>query len=191
MEFVVLAKSDGSDRALVSAEQSSSAIEHGFTVVEFRVEASTRGGARRRWDDHRTGRQPSVVGPVDAVEEADAWGLESLTDAERAAVVDLVVALAEHDRPVLEEAGAYATYDGDPYAWTLQYGRWGRVDLIVPPGDPRHWAGGVDRWRPSWIRVIVDMWTAQEGPSDLSLETDVLTDADGRVRARFDHLHVM
>jgi hypothetical protein len=35
------------------------------------------------------------------------------------------------------------------------------------------------------------MWTAQEGPSDLSLEADVMTDANGHIEARFDNLHVM
>lgn len=186
VEFVVLAKSDGSDRALVSAEQSASAIEHGFDAIEFRVNASTRGAARLAWDAHRRGDDTRPMQNVDD----DAYGIESLTDAERAAAVVLVTALVEHDRPVLEAAGAYAANDDDPYLWTKPYGRWDRVDLALPPGDPRHWSGGVDRGL-GRVHVVVDMWTIQEGPSDLSLEAELVTGPDGQIQARFDNLHVM
>ena len=83
--------------------------------------------------------------------------------------------------------------DGDPYHWTHDYGRWGSVDLIAPPGEPRHWAGGVIRRDepPAWTGIIVDMWTAQEGPSDLSLEAELVAGPDGAPTLRFDNLHVM
>ena len=81
----------------------------------------------------------------------------------------------------------------DPYIWTHHYGGWGTVDLIIPPGDPHHWAGGVERDNPSptGTPVRIDMWTEQEGPSDLSLEAELIRGHDGDVTARFDNLHVM
>ena len=190
MEFVVLAKSDGSDRTLVTAEQRASAEDRGFTIVEFAVDAPTRGSARRAWDAHRR--------PLDAASTSDLpgdddYGLESLTDAERLAVISLVAALVQHDRDALAAAGAYDWPDADPYLWTRPYGRWDRVDLVMPPGDPRHWSGGVIRADDSGgqVGVIVDMWTVQEGPSDLSLEADLVPEEDGVVAARFSNLHVM
>jgi len=187
MEFVVLAKPDGSDRTLVSAEQRSAAADSGFSVVEFLVDAPTRGAARRAWDAHRHGEDTPSTEPSD-----DDYGLESLSDVERAAMVGLVGALVERDRKQLEAAGAYDPPGADPYLWTQPYGRWDRVDLVMPPGDPRHWSGEVIRADDDrrWVGVVVDMWTAQEGPSDLSLEADLVKD-DGSVRARFSNLHVM
>lgn len=185
-EFLVLAKADGSNQTLVAADQADVAREHGYTAVEFATDASSRGLARRAWEVHR-----GWSGPFDAVEQTDAWGLESLTDAQREVVTSVVRAFVDHDREVLEVIGAY-TY-GDPYEWTRDYGKLGQVDLIVPPGDPTHWGGGVDTDadRPGWAYVNVDMWTQQEGPSDLSLEVEVQVTATGDRGAAFRMLHAM
>lgn len=188
-EFFVLAKPDGSDRTLVCSDQSETADSHGFTVVEFSIEAPTRGFARKAWDSHRSGHEIAYA----RMETDNDFGLELLTDQELTVVVGFVIALVEHDRSALEAAGAYDSPDADPYRWTHNYGSWGSVDLIVPPGDPRHWAGGVLRLddSPVSVAIVVDMWTEQEGPSDLSLEAQLIPGINGDMTTRFANLHVM
>ena len=187
-EFLVLAKADGSDRTLVCVDQRAAARQNGYTMNLFCVDAPTRGFARVAWDAHRGDRAINYSGRV----TDDDWGLESLADQERQAVVALVAALVDEDFDALAAAGAYES-GSDPYIWTNEYGRWGSVHLVMPPGDPRHWSGGVERpdGLPGPVSVIVDMWTAEEGPSDLSLEAELRTSADGAVVAQFHGLHVM
>ena len=189
-QFLVLAKVDGTRWELVCSDQRAMASEHGFTLVEFSVDAPTRGFARKAWDARRSGREIRYEGQSSDDED----GLESLSDAERAAVVGLVRALVEKDRDALEAAGAYQEGpDADPYMFTQPYGPRDRVDLVMPPGDARHWAGGVirDDKDPAWVGLVVDMWTEQEGPSELSLEADLFEDEDGDISAQFIQLHVM
>lgn len=188
VSFIVLAKADGSDRTLVAADQRAAAEAHGFTEAEFTVDAPTRAAARRAWDGQR---RPPGAPPLDPPAPDD-HGLEALTESQRAAVVDLVRAIAAHDRDALAAAGAFDDPDGDPYRWTAPYGRWGRVDVVAPPGDPRHWAGAVIRGEAGEpLQVVIDLWTAQEGPSDLSLEVELDVGPDGTVSARFVGLHVL
>lgn len=117
-------------------------------------------------------------------------GLRGLTRGELAAVERLVRALVAGDVRWLESVGAY---DGgaDPYRWTRDYGRWGQVDLAVPPGRTEEWDGHVLRLGADSAAVVVDMWTDQEGRSALSLELDLTTAADGSVSTRFRDLHVL
>jgi hypothetical protein len=122
----------------------------------------------------------------------DDRGLHALTSGELEAVVGVVRALAMKDVGLLRSIGAY---DGnsDPYLWTRDHGDVGDVEIVVPPGEPRDWSGEVMQWEtePGFCAVIVDMWTAQEGPSDLSLELELTTAANGSTVARFKGLHVM
>ncbi len=157
-------------------------------MVEFSVDAPTRGYARRAWEAYRSDGEIDYRGP----ETDDDWGLEGLIGPELAAITDLVGALVSNDRVALEAAGAYEWME-DPYVWTHDYGRLGTVDLILPPGDPHHWAGGVERNNPSpgVTPVRVDMWTEQEGPSDLSVEAVLVHGDQGELTTRFDNLHVM
>ncbi|SOC51868.1 hypothetical protein SAMN05421879_101336 [Ornithinimicrobium cerasi] len=65
---------------------------------------------------------------------------------------------------------------------------------MLPPGD-------IDRWpvdvmqvdtRPGVSFLVVGLWTAEEGASDLSLELNLTTDpATGRVTGEYCGLHVM
>jgi hypothetical protein len=117
-------------------------------------------------------------------------GGESLTDAELATVVRVVQALVDHDVDYLRQTGAYAD-GGDPYIWTRHWRLWDHVDLVVPPGDPRTWILGVIRGGyNSWVAVDIDMWTKQEGRSDLTLSLDLNTEPDG-VKVLFRSLRVM
>jgi hypothetical protein len=114
----------------------------------------------------------------------------TLTDDELQAVADFVRALVEHDDDYLRASGAYDY--GDPYAWTRNYGRWGDVDLVMPPGDPQTWISyAVRAYEDTRTSVGVVMWTEEEGRSDLTLELDLESRSDGTMDARFRGLHVM
>jgi hypothetical protein len=122
----------------------------------------------------------------------DDHGLRALTAGELEAVVGVVQALVAEDVGVLRSVGAY---DGgaDPYLWTRDYGAWGDVQIVVPPGEPGDWSGDVMQWEtePGFSAVAVNMWTAQEGRSDLTLELELTTATDGSTVTRFKDLHVL
>ena len=111
-----------------------------------------------------------------------------LTEEEVALVERAMRALVERDRAALEQMGAYD--DGaDPYLWTRGYGQWGQVDLVTPPGSPREWSvnGGRDTDDgDAWVDV--DLWTAQEGRSDLTVSLELIPAQD---RVRIEDLHVL
>lgn len=103
--------------------------------------------------------------------------------------MDFIRALVDRDEAALVAAGARE--DGrDPYVWTAPYGRWEHVDLEIPPGEPKRWSGHVVRLAATAVAVVVDLWTAQEGPSDLSLELEVDVSGSDRL-IHFKDLHVM
>jgi hypothetical protein len=118
-------------------------------------------------------------------------GVESLSDDELAALVRFVRALVDHDETVLSEAGAYDD-GGDPYMFTRDCRLWDHVDLTMPPGEPRTWGMEVYRDGSSLPAAIAfDMFTVQEGRSDLTLEIHLVAGADGAATVRFGGLHVM
>ena len=117
---------------------------------------------------------------------------DPLTSAELDAVRDAVsaVVLADHDRLVAMDAFVGGS---DPYLWTRDYGALGRqVHLTMPPGDAQDWALHVIRFdnEPIAAAVDVDMWTVEEGRSDLTLQLEVRTDLEGRTTTTFRDLHV-
>ena len=118
-------------------------------------------------------------------------GVESLSDGELTALVRFVRALVDHDEAVLRESGAYDG-GGDPYMYTRGWRLWDHVDLIMPPGEPRTWEMSVYREGSSLPAAIdFDMFTAQEGRSDLTLQVHLVAGADGALLVRFGDLHVM
>jgi hypothetical protein len=122
--------------------------------------------------------------------EPPATEADQLTDVEMVATAAAVRAVVAHDRPALEAMGAYA--HGDPYEFTREYGRWGVVHLVMPPGDPRTWVVNVTRDDDDgWLAVEVEMWTREEGRSDLTLELELEAQPDGALRSAFSNLHVM
>ena len=128
---------------------------------------------------------PDLGEPLDEVP-----GVEVLSEDELAALVRFMRALVDHDEAVLREAGAYD--HGDPYEFTRRWRLWDHVDLIMPPGEPRTWQMHVYRREEALPASIdFDMFTVQEGRSDLTLEVDLLAGADGGPVVRFGSLHVM
>jgi hypothetical protein len=132
-----------------------------------------------------TAGDPDLGEPLDEVP-----GDEVLSEDELAALVRFMRALVDHDEAVLREAGAYD--QGDPYEFTRRWRLWDHVDLIMPPGEPRTWQMHVYRREEALPASIdFDMFTVQEGRSDLTLEVDLLAGADGGPVVRFGSLHVM
>ena len=106
-----------------------------------------------------------------------------------AAVEEAGRAVVEHDDERLSEMARDS--GGDLYTWTRDYGEYGEVDLVMPPGEPREWS---IRWMDlsdGRKGVDVDMWTRQEGRSDLSLELDLHPDDAGGWRPQILGLHVL
>lgn len=119
-------------------------------------------------------------------------GAELLSAGEVDALKRVMRALVEKDHIVLDEIGAYAN-GSDPYFWTNDYGRFGKVHFVMPPADFTDWqidAVQVDD-APGVSEVAVGMWTKEEGASDLILEVTLQTDAGGdATRCEFVNLHV-
>jgi hypothetical protein len=125
---------------------------------------------------------------VEDVEEVP--GVEALSDDELAALVRFVRALVDHDEVALREAGAFD--HGDPYEFTRRWRLWDHVDVIMPPGEPRTWQMDVYRRGSDLpVSIVCDMFTVQEGRSDLSLEVDLVAGEDGAPLVSFGNLHVM
>lgn len=118
-------------------------------------------------------------------------GVESLSDDELAVLARFVRALVDHDETALRESGAYDD-GGDPYLFTRGWRLWDHVDLIMPPGEPRTWVMDVYREGSSLPAAIdFDMFTVQEGQSDLTLQVHLVAGADGSPWVKFGGLHVM
>ena len=103
-----------------------------------------------------------------------------LTEHEAALVERAVRALVERDRAELE---AMAAYEGgaDPYLWTEG------KQFVLPPGSVREWAVDGSRAADGPAVLDVDLWTAEDGKSDLTLSLEVTADGDVRIEG----LHVL
>jgi hypothetical protein len=104
------------------------------------------------------------------------------------AIEDAVRAVVAHDD---ERLGVIAADVGDLYVWTREYGSRGTVDLVMPPGSVEEWAVDFRDVADGSKHVVVDMWTRQEGRSDLSLELELRETAPGAWEARLLDLHVL
>jgi hypothetical protein len=122
--------------------------------------------------------------------EAPETEADELTEEEMTATVAAVSAVVQQDRRALDEMKAFE--HGDPYEFTHEYGGWGDVHLVMPPGDPRTWVINVIRGDDDgWLAVEVEMWTLEEGRSDLTLELELEHQPDGELKTEFANLHVM
>jgi hypothetical protein len=74
--------------------------------------------------------------------------------------------------------------------WTRDYGSHGTVELVTPPGTPADWPIELPNAHDGTKHVVVDMWTRQEGRSDLSLELE-LERQSGRWATRALDQHVL
>jgi hypothetical protein len=110
--------------------------------------------------------------------------------AQLAEVERAVRAVVERDE---ERLNAIAPEGGDLYRGTRDYGKHGTVELVMPPGPASEWnieviaeAGDASR-----THVVVEMWTREEGRSDLSLTLELKEVAPRRWIASIHDLHVL
>ncbi len=75
--------------------------------------------------------------------------------------------------------------------WTRDYGTYGDVELVIPPGAPAEWTIDTVDVLDGSKSVDVEMWTKQEGRSDLTLELELREVAPGEWEPRILNLHVM
>jgi hypothetical protein len=106
-----------------------------------------------------------------------------------AAVEEAVRAVVEHDNGRLSRMAA--DLGDDLYMWTRDYGDYGDVDLVMPPGEPSEWSINWTDVYDGRKHVAVDMWTRQEGHSDLTLELHLTPEDTGRWRPHILNLHVL
>ena len=104
------------------------------------------------------------------------------------AIEDAVRAVVAHDEQRLREIAADA---GDLYVWARRYGSYDSVELVMPPGSVETWPLDVCDVDDGSKHIIVDMWTEQEGRSDLSLELALRQAAPGGWETRVLNLHVL
>lgn len=106
----------------------------------------------------------------------------------RSIVIDLLVLLADGDYESIMERCGYSLLDGDDL-WIAveEYGR----TVVAPPADYRFMRACELRARavPTW-HVEADVWTAEEGRSDLTLEMTIEFEASGPVIG-INNLHVL
>jgi hypothetical protein len=98
--------------------------------------------------------------------------------------------IAEGDFDGLKRDGIDPYPEADLGLWIRQYGPSGATVVPLPPeawtsseaiaidGQPGVWA------------IVVDIWTTDESPSDLTLEATVTESAEG-ISVTVDNLHVM
>jgi hypothetical protein len=106
-----------------------------------------------------------------------------------AAVEEAVRAVVEHDDSRLSQIAP--DFGDDLYMWTRDYGDYGVVELVMPPGDANEWSIDWTDMNDGGKDVAVDMWTRQEGHSDLTLELELHPDDTGRWRVQVLDLHVL
>jgi hypothetical protein len=110
--------------------------------------------------------------------------------AQLAEVERAVRAVVERDK---ERLTAIAPEGGDVYRRTRGHGKHGTVELVMPPGPASEWnieatdvAGDASR-----THVVVEMWTREEGRSDLSLTLELKEVAPRRWIASIHDLRVL
>ena len=108
----------------------------------------------------------------------------------RPVIEDVVCRVAAGDYAGLKRDGIDSYPDGDLSLWIREYGDGGAT--LVPLPDEA-WdsaqASPADHEPGTWF-VVVDLWTLEEGRSDLSLEATV-REAGDRIDLTIDDLHVL
>ena len=106
----------------------------------------------------------------------------------RSIVIDLLVLLADGDYESIMERCGYSLLDDDDLRTAVaEYGR----TVIAPPADYAFLRACELRARaiPTW-HVDADLWTEEDGRSDLTLEMTIEFEASGPVIG-INNLHVL
>jgi hypothetical protein len=107
----------------------------------------------------------------------------------RPALAAVVERLAAGDFAGLKRDGIDPYPDADLSLWIRNYGSAGAT--IVPlPEEAWESAGAIPTVRPGEWAIVVDLWTREEGKSDLSMEATVL-DSPGGISVVINSIHVL
>jgi hypothetical protein len=114
--------------------------------------------------------------------------MPELTPGALHAVEDAVQAVVTHDD---ERLKVLAPDAADLYVWTRTYGSYGSIELLIPPGAPAQWRIETTDLVDGRKHVAVEMWTKQEGRSDLTLELQLREVGPDEWEPRVLDLHVL
>jgi hypothetical protein len=115
-----------------------------------------------------------------------------LTRQERECIVSAVSAVVRRDVEAVREL-SYPPWRKDAdmfWTWADDYGDRGRLDLVMPPGEIDEWDTNILRMHDG-LAVHVEMWAEGVGQTDLTLEMEIYTNADGSPRVELRNMHVM
>ncbi len=105
-------------------------------------------------------------------------------------IADVVGQVADGDYVGLKQDGIDPHPDADLSLWVREYGDRGATVLRLPEEAWEYAeANAADGVPGTWF-VVVDLWTAEEGRSDLSMEATVREVGD-RVEVTIDNIHVL
>lgn len=105
-----------------------------------------------------------------------------------AVVARVVRAVVEHDDAAIT---GLSPESDDLYVWTRDYGEFGEVELMMPPGEPESWDVDWTELDDGGRHAAVTMWTRQDGRSDLTLEMTLEREGGGGWSAGALGLHVL
>jgi hypothetical protein len=114
--------------------------------------------------------------------------MAELTPGALRAVEDAVRAVVARDD---ERLRVVAPDAGDLFKWTRDYGAYGDVELVLPPGTPAQWSIDTTDVFDGRKHLAIEMWTREEGRSDLTLELHLQQVAPDEWEPRVLDLHVL
>ena len=116
--------------------------------------------------------------------------MDAVPERFRRVIADVVGRIADGDYAGLTRDGIDPHPDADLSLWIREYGDRGATIVRLPE---EAWdyaeASPADGVPGTWF-VVVDLWTAEEGRSDLSMEATVREVGDG-VEVEVDDIHVL
>jgi hypothetical protein len=108
----------------------------------------------------------------------------------RGVIADVVARVADGDYAGLKRDGIDPHPDADLSMWIREYGDRGATVVRLPEAAWEFAEAFPAEGVPGTWFVVVDLWTAEEGHSDLSMEATVREVGDGVV-VTIDDLHVL
>jgi hypothetical protein len=116
--------------------------------------------------------------------------MDAVPERFRGVLGDVVRRVAEGDYVGLKRDGIDPYPDADLSLWIREYGERGATVVRLPEEAWEHAEAYPADGVPGTWSVVVDLWTAEEGRSDLSMEATVREVGD-RVEVTIDGIHVL
>lgn len=117
--------------------------------------------------------------------------VKQLTTEDREAVREAMEAVVGRDVDRVRALLADPESAADFWMWADDYGREGRLSLLMPPGPVERWqVAGVVLGDGSGVALDVPMW-ATSGRTDLTLQLELTRDDAGRARVELQGVHAL